>query len=175
MQLKPLPIQFLDAGYCTHPELVPMRNGRWNNMIFPSMFAVIEHPTEGIILFDTGYSMKFLEITRRFPERIYSLTTPVYLKPEDCADHKLSKLGINVTDVKHIVISHFHADHIGALGDFPKATYWFHEKAWRSVSKLGRWKGVFKGFLPDLIPSDFLQRTRPILSLIHISEPTRPY
>ncbi|MBE9138005.1 MBL fold metallo-hydrolase [Nodosilinea sp. LEGE 07088] len=128
------------------------------------MFALIVHPTEGAILFDTGYSLNFFELTQHFPERLYALVTPVHVEPQDCAVEKLNTVGITARDVRHIVISHFHADHIGALSDFPQATYWFHERAWNAVQHLGRWRAVFKGFLAELIPPDFRQRSRPIQS-----------
>ena len=169
--LKPLPLQFFDAGYCLHPELVVLRNGQIKPMRFPSMFAVIQHPTEGVILFDTGYSLRFLEITRRLPGRLYALMTPVVLRPEDCATAKLAKENIAPEDVRHIIVSHFHADHMCALGDFPKATYWFRGKAWRSVQNLGRWRGVYKGFLPELIPKDFHERSRVIETKQRIALP----
>ena len=155
-------IQLLDAGHCTHPQFVVLRNRSLVPMRFHSMFAVMMHPTEGVILFDTGYSRSFLEATRRFPERIYTLTTPVFVSQEECAVYKLKKLGIAPQDVRHIIISHFHADHYAAIADFPKATYWFDSQAWENIRKKGAWRAVFSGFLPALIPDDFLSRARPI-------------
>ena len=115
-----------DTGFCTHPQHIPLRNRKLRPMKFYSMFAVLVHPKEGVILFDTGYGTDFKEHTRKFPEYIYQLTTPVHLCKEDAAVARLRTLSIEPKDVRHIVISHFHADHIGALRDFPKAQFWFH-------------------------------------------------
>jgi glyoxylase-like metal-dependent hydrolase (beta-lactamase superfamily II) len=171
--LTSVDLQLFDAGYCRHPQLVVLRNGSLKPMVFPSMFALIVHPTAGVILFDTGYSLKFFELTQRFPERLYALVTPVTLASEDCATEKLDTVGIAASDVRHVIISHFHADHIGALGDFPRATYWFHQQAWDAVRSLGRWRSVLKGFLSELVPPDFLQRSRPIQAAEAIALPDR--
>jgi glyoxylase-like metal-dependent hydrolase (beta-lactamase superfamily II) len=165
-------IQLLDAGYCLHPQHVVLRNRSFRPMRFNSMFAVMIHPKEGVILFDTGYSIKFLEVTRRFPAKIYALTTPVRLKEADCAVFKLRKMGIEPKDVRHILISHFHADHFGAISDFPKATYWFDAHAWESIRNMSRWRSVFSGFLPELIPDDFLQRSKPLYAAQRITLPS---
>lgn len=164
--MKTLETYIFDTGYCTHPQHIPLRNHSWRSMKFYSMFAAIIHPKEGVILFDTGYSADFKALTRGFPEYIYQLTTPVYLRKEDAAVEKLRPMGIDPADVRHIIISHFHADHVGALRDFPRAKFWFHTSAWRYVRSLGRWSGVFKGFLRSVLPDDFTDRMVPI-SAVH--------
>ena len=164
-------IHLLDAGSCIHPQHVVLRNFSIRPMRFHSMFTVMIHPKEGVILFDTGYSMKFLDTTRRFPGKIYSLTTPVFLEEKDTAVHKLKAMGIHPHDVRHIIISHFHADHYGAISDFPKATYWFDDESWKSIANKNRWRAVFSGFIPELIPSDFSQRSRPLTSKERVSLP----
>ena len=175
--LSPVGLEFLDAGHCLHPEWVVMRNRRIRPIKFPSMFAVIEHPKAGVILFDTGYSMRFRELTTSFPGRLYQWVTPVTIDPQTCAVSKLERKGIEPRDVRHIIVSHFHADHICALTDFPAATYWFHRRAWDSVRHRSAWRGVYKGFLPDLIPDDFMARSRVIESreLIDLPSEFLPY
>lgn len=155
-------IQLLDAGSCVHPQHVVLRNLSLRPMRFHSMFSLIIHPKEGVILFDTGYSEKFLDITKKFPGKIYTLTTPVRFSREESAVEKLKRLGIHRNDVRHIIISHFHADHYGAIGDFPKSKYWYHHSAWDSIRHKSRWRAIFSGFLPELIPQDFIDRSVPL-------------
>ena len=155
-------IELLDAGSCVHPQHVVLRNRSLRPMRFHSMFSLMIHPKEGVILFDTGYSEQFLDVTRKFPGRIYTLTTPVRFSREESAVQKLQQMGINRNDVRHIIISHFHADHYGAIADFPKAKYWFHHSAWESIRHKSRWRAVFSGFLPELIPQDFIERSIPL-------------
>lgn len=154
----PLKITFFKAGYCTHPEAVVVRDGRWKTTNFPSLFALISHPKIGSILFDTGYSDRFFQETRRFPFRLYALTTPVYFQPEDSAVYQLQKEGIEPEAVQYIIISHFHADHIGSLRDFPNARFVCFKSAYEAVKYRRGINALKAGFLSGLLPSDFEQR-----------------
>lgn len=149
----------LDGGYCTHLESMVIKGGRWSSVAFPSMFFLIEHPSRGLILFDTGYSKRFDEETQSWPFCLYRKLTPVHVAEEDTAVYKLAKLGHKPEDVNYIVISHFHADHVAALKDFPKAQYIFLQECWNHVSGLSSWTALQSGFLSGLIPEDFTKRS----------------
>jgi len=149
---------FFQAGSCTHPEAIVIRDGRWKTTSFPSVFALILHPQVGYILFDTGYSDRFFEETRHFPLRLYALTTPVFFQPEDSAVSQLQKQGIKPTTVQLIIISHFHADHIGGLRDFPTAKFVCFQSAYEAVKHRRGINALKAGFLSGLLPSDFEQR-----------------
>lgn len=155
-------IRFLKAGHCVHPEAMVLRGGGLSPVEFGSSVAVIEHPREGVILYDTGYSPIFHEATRAFPEKLYALTTPVTIDPETTAARQLARAGIRADEVRHVVISHFHADHVAALRDFPRARLWFMDEGWRALEGLGRLAGTRRGFLRALIPDDFAARARPL-------------
>jgi glyoxylase-like metal-dependent hydrolase (beta-lactamase superfamily II) len=64
--------------------------------------------------------------------------------------------------VRTIVISHFHADHIGGLRDFPRAELVFAQQAYESVRGRTRWNALRCGVLPALLPEDFAARARPL-------------
>ncbi len=153
-----LKISFFKAGYCTHPEAVVVRDGRWKTTNFPSLFALISHSKIGAILFDTGYSDRFFQETRHLPFRLYALTTPVYFQPEDSAVYQLQKQGIEPEAVQYIIISHFHADHIGSLRDFPNANFVCFNSAYEAVKYRRGINALKAGFLSGLLPSDFEQR-----------------
>jgi glyoxylase-like metal-dependent hydrolase (beta-lactamase superfamily II) len=154
-----LKINFFKAGYCTHPEAIVIQDGRWKTAKFPSMFALISHPEHGHILFDTGYSNRFFEETRSFPFNLYALTTPVYFQPEDSAVHQLQAAGIDAAAIRYIIISHFHADHIGGLKDFPNAKFIYFNSAYKSVKDRRGINALQAGFLSGLIPTDFEDRS----------------
>lgn len=156
MQLK---VNFLDAGYCTHPECVTLKGGRYANKIFPAMFIHIEHPKFGHILYDTGYSKRFSEETKSYPNRIYAKLTPVFAKSEDYALNKLKMMGVEPEDVSYIIISHFHADHIGGIADFPKAKYIYLKDDFDKIKHLRGIPALMNGFLPGLLPTDFHERS----------------
>src|SRR5262249_52471517 len=67
--------------------------------------------------------------------------------------------------------SHFHADHIGALRDFPKATFIYHQNAYHAVNNLKGFAALKAGFLPELIPEDFRQRSTLLHDPLLVSLP----
>lgn len=152
-------LTFLEAGSCTHPEFVVLRGGALREKRFGASVAVIEHPTEGVTLFDTGYSSRFFEVTRKLPNRIYATVTPVNIDESQTARAQLERTGIRASDVRRIVISHFHADHAGAIGDFPTAEYVYHQDALSSLTRLSAFGRLKAGFLRELVPDDIESRS----------------
>lgn len=166
----PLKLTLLNTGFCTHPEAVVMQGGRWQSASFPSLFALIEHPIFGIILFDTGYSQRFFQETQQFPERLYAIVTPVSLNPNNTAISQLQQRNIPATSVNTIILSHFHADHIGGVQDFPDARFLCLQSAYTAVKQQQGLGAVVAGFLKGLLPNDFEQRcdwveTKPTVAL----------
>ena len=157
----PVKLRMIQAGYCTHPERVVLGRGSWQPCRFPAMVGVIAHPTEGLMLFDTGYSERFHEETASFPNLVYARITPVFYRPEDSVVTQLEALGHRAEDVRHVILSHFHGDHIAAVGDFPQARFLCSEEGYAALRPLTGIAALTKGFLPGLLPEDFAQRLDP--------------
>lgn len=153
-------LTLLAAGYCTQSEHMLFHDGARKTVQFPAIFALLEHPIHGPILFDTGYSERFFAETRRFPASLYRQLTPVYLRPEETAVRQLATRGIAATDVQTIIISHFHADHVCGLADFPQARYLYFDDAYPAVHQRQGIKALRAAFLPGLIPPNFDERSR---------------
>ena len=153
-------LTLLEAGSLVHPEHVILRTGRLRPMRFPALFALIEHPAAGVVLFDTGHSQHFVRATRRLPERLYTLLAPLTLGAGDGAVDQLRDRGLSAADVRHVVVSHFHADHVAGLKDFPRATFHYLGAAWSAVRGLTGMAALWRAYLPDVIPSDFEARSR---------------
>jgi glyoxylase-like metal-dependent hydrolase (beta-lactamase superfamily II) len=156
MQVK---LRILEGGYCTHKEKMVIRGGRNQEAKFPSMFGLIIHPRHGIILYDTGYTARYYRETASFPFNIYAKLTPVFVKEEDTAVNKLKKMNIRPEDVKYIIISHFHADHIAALRDFPEARFIYMKDGYDRVKNLKGLRALRQGYLAGLLPDDFANRS----------------
>lgn len=153
-------VTWFKTGYCTHPEAITLRGGRWQTIQFPALFALIQHPTIGNILFDTGYSERFFRETQHFPNRFYALITPVYLKPEENAVQQLQQQSVPPESIRYILISHFHADHIAGLADFPQAEFICAQSAYGAVKHQKGLRALKAGFLAGLLPPDFEKRLR---------------
>jgi len=151
-------VRVLETGHCFHPEFVVRKGGGLRAGRFPSNVVVLDHAKEGIILFDAGYPSDFAEITRRMPEMLYRIITPVTTSEALSVRNQLSRLGIGTGDVRHIILSHLHADHIGDIRHFPRATFHVDPEGYRHYIGLSRFSQVRAGFLRALLPDDFESR-----------------
>jgi glyoxylase-like metal-dependent hydrolase (beta-lactamase superfamily II) len=162
-------INILHAGYCTSPEHLAISGGRWHTIHFPAMFALLQHPKFGAMLFDTGYSYRFFDETRKFPKRLYRLMTPVTLHEEDLLVNQLLTFGLRPKDISHVFISHFHADHIGSLPDLMGSRFVYMPHAFSHLRNLAPSEDMKHAYLRGLVPIDFDSRshevdmTKPIL------------
>jgi glyoxylase-like metal-dependent hydrolase (beta-lactamase superfamily II) len=152
-------LELFAAGYCRHPEFLTLAGGTIRPVSFPAGFALITHPERGYILFDTGYSARFFQETSKLPALLYRWITPVIFKEEDSALNQLKRLGIEAEEIRFIILSHFHGDHIAGLRDFPAAAILYKGEAYNAVKGLGAFAAVKAAYLPGLLPGDFAERS----------------
>ena len=111
---------------------------------------------------DTGYAPRVLDACRKLPFWLYEKLTPMVIPEAETAVRQLAAIGLAAEDVRNIFITHFHADHLGGLKDFPNATFWCSREAWTSVQGLRGFKALRKAFIPSLLPENFAERLRII-------------
>lgn len=153
-------LTLFDVGHCRHCERVTLAGGRWASVTFPSMVALIVHPTEGAILYDTGYAPHFIDATAAFPERAYRWATPVALPQAQRLEVQLAACGLRPSDIRWCLVSHFHADHIAGLRDLPSARFVCMREDLEGMRAMSRLRGLRNGWLPALVPDDFDARVR---------------
>lgn len=127
-------------------------------LTLPVLSFLIEHPVHGAILFDTGHTSRFFSLTQKFPERLYGWATPCTLNPAGSMVEQVQCLGLKPSNVRMVILSHLHADHVGGLLDFPKARIVVAKQALHEISRLSKWKGLFRGYLKGLLPGDLEER-----------------
>jgi glyoxylase-like metal-dependent hydrolase (beta-lactamase superfamily II) len=148
------------TGSCAHPQRMTIRDGSWRAVDYPAIAMLIIHPDEGPILFDTGYDSAFLTATEPFPERFYRWLTPVDLAPGRDAASQCTALGFPPEDIRHLILSHFHADHIAGTHRFPNAVIHCARGGLDDALSGGRIARTRRGILSALIPEDFAARAR---------------
>lgn len=151
-------LDLFQAGYCTHKAHVVLQDEKRKEMKFPAIFALINHPKHGYILFDTGYAERFYEATKPFPYSIYAKVTPVYFNTGESAIDQLKDRGIEAKDISFVFISHFHADHISGLKDFTDSQFICSKTAYDSIKNKKGMCALKAGFIPHLLPADFMDR-----------------
>lgn len=156
------------AGFCWAAQHHALRGAERKDIKFYATFGVIRHPKHGVILFDTGYATRFFDYTAKLPYKIYQYLTKVKITKEEEVVHQLKADGIEAKEVKYVIISHFHADHIGGLKDFPNSTFICNRTAYEEVKGKSGFAAMKHGFVPAFLPDDFENR----LQLIDIEKGT---
>lgn len=158
VQESAISVALFASGYCeAHAYVVNKKDG-FGKTSFYAVWALMNIPKVGYVLFDTGYNNNFQLATTPFPERLYRWITPVYINEAQTAKSILEKKHIQAEDIKYIVVSHFHADHIAGLRDFPNAQIICSRAAYKEVKTLQGIRAVCKGILHKLLPDDFDKR-----------------
>jgi glyoxylase-like metal-dependent hydrolase (beta-lactamase superfamily II) len=102
----------LDGGRAHLPDMnhfTPDRNvGK--PVTIPLLMFLIDHP-KGLVVFDTGVDVDrvedpFLEV-----------------RPQQRLDRQITSLGYRPADVRYVILSHLHLDHVGCMPLFPDATF----------------------------------------------------
>ncbi len=151
-------LHLLDTGHCRSWEHHVIAGGRRRLIDVPCIVALMRHPQQGWGLFDTGYSPRILAATAAMPYRIYRWVTPMTTPIESAASEQIARLGIDPGDLRWIVLSHFHADHIAGLRDFPNARFIATRAAYEGVVHRRGVSALLRAYLPSLLPEDFLAR-----------------
>src|SRR6266699_854980 len=158
IQRIPTTYYMLDTGYCTAWEHHVMQGGEHKRIACHSLVALLGHPLYGWTLWDAGYAQRLLEVTRSFPFSLYRRATPLYLDAKLDVVAQLGHFGLKVEDIRRIIISHFHADHIAGLLDFPDAELIASREAYADVAQRQGINALRRGFIPALLPDDFRER-----------------
>ncbi len=150
-------IHFIQAGFCRHCEAMTRRGCQWRSVIFPALAGLILHQS-GPVLFDTGYDPAFFTATAPFPQRLYRWLTPPEITPQTSVGAQLARYNLRPDDIRCVIISHFHADHIAGLGQFPNARLICSRRGLQSARQGHAWAALRRGVLRALIPPNFDQR-----------------
>ena len=101
--------------------LIPNAPSRMSTL--PISMWIIDHP-KGLIVFDTGNNVAISDgqCESYWPKGFCQNLKPSQ-KRDDVIDRQLQKLGYSAEQVKFVITSHAHLDHIGNIKMFPKATH----------------------------------------------------
>lgn len=123
--------------------------GDWAQEALPVNAFAITHP-EGICLFDTGQTARAAElgyIPRWHP---YLRLARFELRPDDEIAAQLEADGVTPADIRWVVLSHLHTDHVGGLAAFAGAEVLITSEEWRRATGL---RGRLRGYLPQHFPA----------------------
>jgi glyoxylase-like metal-dependent hydrolase (beta-lactamase superfamily II) len=113
---------------------------RW--LTAPIVAFLVEHPSAGPVLIDTGFHASVAVKPRSNLGRIGALLyRDIDMRPEQAVAAQLRAKGIEASDVKVVIMTHFHPDHASAIADFPGATFLVSDVEWEAATDGGQRQG----------------------------------
>jgi glyoxylase-like metal-dependent hydrolase (beta-lactamase superfamily II) len=157
-------------GHCSHPECAVVKGGGFKPRQFPARAWLIECRGKHI-LWDTGYAQHFFQQARGV-YRLYAAVTPVTLEEGTGLLEQLEAQGVLLTDIDALVLSHFHADHVAGVADFPGVPLFAAAQAWESIDGVSGLRALLRGHIPGLVPRDLVDlQARNVESLPAVDLP----
>ncbi len=156
----PVALAILDTGYCTARANFVARGTGWHEIRCHAPAFLIRHPARGALLFDTGYAPRLLEAFAHWPDRLYKYATPTTIGTS--ALLQLEAHAVSGADVRTVIVSHLHADHVAGLHDFPQARFVMSRAALALQQSARGIDAVRRGILQRLFPTDFVARSTVI-------------
>ncbi len=108
----------------------------------PVSVYLYQHHTHGLVLIDAGFGTRTAASSEDYPGKFTS--NQIGLQMGAPAVVQLQEAGFDPAEVRHIVMTHMHADHAGGIEDFPNATLWVNEREWDAAQK----KKLVKNYHP---------------------------
>lgn len=135
-------------------RLITLLDKKWTDWL-PIYCWVIEHP-EGIIVIDTGETARTSEPSY-FPKwhPYFRYGVQMRVEPEQEVGPQMKKLGLSTNDVRWVIMTHLHTDHVGGISHFPRSEFLVSRQEYKSSLGL---KGKLRGYLPDHVPTWFSPR-----------------
>lgn len=145
-----LRLHFPVSSFIQAPHAV-LEAGGQGLLDVPVRYGIVEHPVHGPVLIDTGYTRHLwsakgwdLALYRRLMSpRLNDALTPLAV---------LARLGYVASDVRHVVVTHLHADHVCGLADFSHATFHVSQTVASAWGKSNRFHDLCEAVFRSLLP-----------------------
>ena len=116
-----LKVHHLNCGtFC--PYCRPFINGNGSYFAKGEMVChcLLIETNNGLVLVDTGFGKNDIAQMHKIPWSFRAIARPV-LQVAETAIEQIKGLGYPPDEVRHILPTHLHLDHIGGMSDFPQA------------------------------------------------------
>jgi glyoxylase-like metal-dependent hydrolase (beta-lactamase superfamily II) len=157
-------MQLFNSATVAAPAWLVCRGAGMRTIDVPVQYGLIRRPGGKAVLVDTGYGPRVTSGKRSTALRLYNaLLRPQLVEAQSLAA-MLASSGLRTSDVEAIVITHFHADHVARLNEFPEIPIIASGAAAEAVAAMSSFRAVKHGIFRQLLPSDFSERLMPVES-----------
>ncbi len=116
-------LHVFDTGTMDVPEALLFRGGNWlERRSLHALAFVVEHPRAGLVVFDTGFSQAIADDPEGYLGGFMARLAQIDPAEAGTLDHQMAAAGLEPGKVGHVVLSHMHFDHTGAIEEFGAAT-----------------------------------------------------
>lgn len=148
-------LHFVNSAHVRASQNLILRGGSFAKAPFPVRYGIFVHPVHGPIVIDAGYAPSLYNVPNAsFLFRVYRSVMSPDLLTSGNPKHALRSLGYEISDVKHVMITHFHMDHIGYLDAFPHATVHVSSEAWDELRTVRAERLAHNGIFLEALPDD---------------------
>ena len=123
--------------------------GGWSDATLPVNAFVLEHAL-GLCVFDTGLASAASRPGYHQRWHPFLWLSRFELGPEDELPRQIRARGLDPDDVRWVVLSHLHTDHVGTVGSFRGAEVMVSRTEWRRAEGL---PGKMRGYVPHRWPA----------------------
>ncbi|MEO1537892.1 MAG: MBL fold metallo-hydrolase [Pseudomonadota bacterium] len=151
---------FFTTSLLRKPERFVLRGGAWRRVALRVRVGYLHHPVLGHTLIDTGYGPD-VTVPGRVRDRFLSIYRAL-LRPNILTDAPLrdglARVGITPEQIDTLIVTHFHADHVGALSEVPGARVICARECWDAMQNASRVRNARAGVFPSLLPDGLEDR-----------------
>jgi glyoxylase-like metal-dependent hydrolase (beta-lactamase superfamily II) len=160
---------FANSAWVNVRERLILRGGGPKTIRLRVRYGLVIHPRAGPVLIDTGYTPDALAGSHRgLMLRLYGKALRPCLNMAEQPEPLLAHFGLALRDVRAIIVTHFHADHVSGLRLFPNARFIASDSAWARLAQQTWWQRLRHGVFTELLPADFADRLTGLSGLKHV-------
>lgn len=163
-------LDLFSAGTCRALGWFMNRSAPFTTLTVPVGVALIQHPTAGLILFDTGLHPRCLTISH-WSQWLAHKLIHFDTSPGNTVVNWLHEKQIKPSDIQYVILSHYHNDHMGGLLDFPNCRFVASRTEYDRLMKMTTLQQSSAAFNAALLPADFAQRLLPVEELPTVERP----
>jgi N-acyl homoserine lactone hydrolase len=107
--------------------------GGWQWLPVPAF--LVQHPTAGAIVIDTGLHPSCAQDVTGNMGRGANLIYHPRMDHEQALRAQLPARGVQLADVRVVIMTHLHVDHASAVSEFPNATFLVDRREWAAAAE----------------------------------------